>query len=76
MLKVGGGLVAKLSPTLAILWSIAHQAPLSRRFSRQEYLSGLPFSFPVDLPDLGIEPVSPTIQAYSLLTELPMELGL
>ena len=76
MLKAGGGLVAKLNPTLAILWSIAHQVPLSRRFSRQEYLSGLPFSFPVDLPDLGIEPVSPTIQAYSLLTELPMELGL
>ena len=37
---------------------IAHQAPLSMEFSRQEYWSGLPFSSPEDLPDLGIEPMS------------------
>ena len=74
MLKVGSGLVAKLCPTLAILWTIAHQAPLSGRFSRQEYLSGLSFSSPVDLPDPGIEPVSPELQAYSLPTELPVGL--
>ena len=42
----GGGLVAKLCPTLASPWTIACQALLSMRFSRQEYWSGLPFSSP------------------------------
>ena len=36
-------------------WTVAHQAPLSMGFSRQEYWSGLPFPSPGDLPDLGIE---------------------
>ena len=39
----GSGLVAKLYPILAISWTVAHQAPLSIEFSRQEYWSGLPF---------------------------------
>ena len=38
-------------------------------FSWQEYWSGLPFLSPVDLPDPGIGPGSPTLQADSLLTE-------
>ena len=38
-------------------------------FSRQEYWSGLPFPYPGDLPDLRIEPRSPALQAYSLLSE-------
>ena len=37
-------------------WTIAHQAPLSMGFSRQEYWSGLPFPPPGDLPDSGTEP--------------------
>ena len=37
----------------------AQQAPLSMGFARQEYCSGLPFPFPRNLPDPGIEPVSP-----------------
>ena len=37
-------------------WTVAHQAPLSLRFSRQEYWSGLPFPSPEDLPDPEIEP--------------------
>jgi len=37
-------------------WTVACQAPLSMWFSRQEYLSGLPFHSPGDLPDPGIEP--------------------
>ena len=41
------------------LWSVAHQAPLSTGFPRQEYWSGLPFPSPGDLPDPGIEPASP-----------------
>ena len=39
-------------------WIIAHQAPLTMEFSRQEYWSGLPFPTPRDLPKPGIEPVS------------------
>ena len=44
-------------------WTVAHQAPLSMGFSRQEYWNGLPFPFPGDLPDPGIEPGSPAFQA-------------
>ena len=40
------------------LWTVAHQAPLSMGFSRQEYWSGLPFPAPQDLPDLGIQPAA------------------
>ena len=50
---------------------VAHQAPLCMGFSRQEYWSGLPFPSPGDLPDSGIEPGSPALQADSLPTELP-----
>ena len=54
------------------LWTVAHQAPLSMGFSRKEYLSGLPYPSPGDLPDSEIEPaslVSPALQADSLPTE-------
>ena len=44
---------------------------LSMEFSRQEYCSGLPFPSPGDLPDSGMEPVSPVLQAYSLSSVLP-----
>ena len=40
-------------------WTVAQQAPLSMGFFRQEYWTGLPFPSPGDLPDPGIEPVSP-----------------
>ena len=60
-LIVGGGLVAKLCPTLAILEIVAHQAPLSMGFSRQIYWSGLPWPPPGDLPNPGIEPTSPAL---------------
>ena len=62
--------VAKSCPTLATPWTVACQAPLSVGFSRQEYWSGLPLTSPGDLPDLGIEPRSPALQADSLPTEL------
>ena len=45
-----------------ILWTAAHQAPLSMGFSRQGYWSGLPFPTPGDLSDEGIEPRSPALQ--------------
>ena len=50
-------------------WTIAHQAPLSRGFSRQEYWSGLLFPSPGDLPDPGIKPGSPILQADSSPSE-------
>ena len=66
----GGGLVAKLCPTLATPWTTACQAPPSMGFSRQEYQSGLPFPSPGDFPDPGLTPGSPAVQAASLPTEL------
>jgi len=51
-------------------WTAACQAPPPIGFSRQEHWSGVPFPSPGDLPDLGIEPRSPALQAYSLPTEL------
>ena len=58
----------------ATLWTVAYQAPLSMGFSRQEYSSGLPFPSPGDLPDPGIEPRSPTLQADGLTSEPPGKL--
>ena len=46
ILDVVVGLVAKSCTTLVTPWSVAHQAPLSMGFSRQEYWSGLPFPSP------------------------------
>ena len=51
-------------------WTVAHQVPLSIGFSRQEYWSGLPSPFPGRLPNPGIEPGSPVLQADSLLSQL------
>ena len=50
-------------------WTVAYQAPLSMRFSRQGYWSGLPFPSPEDLPNPGIEPGSPAVQADPLPSE-------
>ena len=55
----------------ATLWTVARQAPLSMGFSWQEYWSGLPFPFPGNLPDQGIEPGFPDLQADSLPSEPP-----
>ena len=55
----------------AIPWTVAYQAPPSMEFSRQKYWSGLPFPSPGDLPDPGIEPRFPTLQADGLLSEPP-----
>ena len=49
----------------AIPWTLARQAPLSMEFSRQEYCRGLPFPSPVYLPNPGIKPTSPALQAAS-----------
>ena len=52
-------------------WTVAYKTPLSMEFSRQEYWSGWPFSSPGGLPDPGIEPRSPALQADALPSELP-----
>ena len=56
----------------AIPWTVVYQASLSFGFSRQENWSGLPFPSPGDLPDPGIEPRSPALQADTLPSEPPM----
>ena len=53
----------------ATLWTVAHKAPLSTGFPRQEYCTTLSFPLPGDLPNPGTKPkspVSPTLQAYSI----------
>ena len=55
----------------ATLWKTACHAPLSMGFFWQEYWSGLPFLSPGDLPDPGIEPRSPALQADSSPSESP-----
>ena len=62
-------ILTKLCPTLVTLWTIAHQAPLSVEFSTQESWSRFPLPPPGDLPDPGIEPMSPALQADSLTAE-------
>ena len=52
--------------TLATTWTVVHKAPLSMGFSGQEYWSGLPCSPPGDLPNPGIEPVSPVTPALQV----------
>ena len=54
------------------LWTVAHQAPLSMGFSRQEYWSGLPCSPPGDLPNTGIEPVSLPSNLHWQVGSLPL----
>ena len=55
----------------ATTWTVACQAPLSLGFSRQEYWSGLSCPSPGDLPNPGIEPRSPALQANTLSSEPP-----
>ena len=58
-------------PLFTIPWTVVYQASLSMGFSRQEYWSGLLFPSPGDLPDPGIKPRSPRLQADTLPSELP-----
>ena len=53
------------------LWTVAHQASLSMGFSRQEYWSGLPCPHPGNLPDPGIEPLSPASSQVGLVVKDP-----
>ena len=60
-----------VSASLQPPWTVAHQAPLSIEFCRQEYWRGLPFPSPGDLPDPGIKSRSPALWADSLLPMPP-----
>ena len=53
------------------LWTVAHQAPLSVGFRRQEYWSWLPLPPPGHLPDRGIEPASPALAGGFFTSEPP-----
>ena len=56
----------------ATSWTVACQAPLSKRFSMQELWSGLPCPTPGDLPDLGIKkPITPALTDRFFTTEPP-----
>ena len=55
-----------MSDSYVTPWTVTHHAPLSLGFPRLEYQSGLPFLSPGNLPDPGIETVSPALQADSL----------
>ena len=68
-----GGFVQSLSHVRLFVTpcTVARQAPLSTGFSRQECWSGVPFPSPGDLPDPGIKPESPTLQAGSLPSDPP-----
>ena len=59
-------------------WTVAHQAPPSMEFSRQDYWSGLPFPSPGDLPDPGIKPGSPadTINNYFLWLKIQADVSI
>ena len=62
---------AVVSDSFAAPWTVAHQAPLSMGFSRQEYWSALPFSSLGDLPNPGIKLRFATLQEDSLPAEPP-----
>ena len=58
-----------MSDSFVTPWTVVRQAPLSLGFPRQEYWSGLPLPSPGDLPDPGIEPGSPALEANALTSE-------
>ena len=57
-LYLGAWMLSHVQLFVITPWTVAHQAPLSMGFSRQEYWSGWPFPTPGDLPNTGIKPAS------------------
>ena len=66
----GGGLIAKSCLTLATLWTVQCQDPLSMGFTSKEYWNELPFRSLGDLPNPGIEPSSPALRVDSFLSKV------
>ena len=71
LLKESESEVAQLIRLFETAWTVAHQVSPPMEFSRHEYWSGLPFPSPGDLPDPGIEPGFPALQADALPSEPP-----
>ena len=71
VIKKGKGKSLSSVQLFVTLWTVAYQAPPAMGFSRQKYWSGLPFPSPGDLPNPGIKPRSPALQADDLPSELP-----
>ena len=67
-------LLCSVAQSCLTLWTVAHQAPLSMGFSKQEYWSRLPFPPPGDLPHPGIKPVSPALAGGVFIPEPPGKL--
>ena len=68
---MSGNFVGRIKGAKYRPWTVARQTPLFMEFSGQEYWSVLPFHFPGDLSDPGIEPGSPALQVDSLPSEPP-----
>ena len=64
-------LISVMSDSFAIPWTVAHQAPLSMAFPRQEYWSRLSFLSPGDLPDPEVSPTFPALIGGFFTTEPP-----
>ena len=60
-----------MSDSFVIPWTVAHEAPLSMEFPRQEYWSGLPFPSPGDLPNPGVQPASLALAGGFVTSETP-----
>ena len=60
-----------MSDFFATPWTVARQAPLSMAFLKEEYWGGLPFPYPGNLSNLGVQPVSPTLADRFFTTEPP-----
>ena len=67
----GDWVLSVFTPSHGVAWTVAGKAPVSMKFSRQEFRSGLPFPSPGDLPNPRIEPRFPAMQADSLPSEPP-----
>ena len=65
-----------MSDSLRFYATVAHQAPLSMGFSRQEYWSGLSCPPPGDLPNSGIEPLSPALPNKRAISDYTLPQGL
>ena len=61
-----------MSNSFSTLWPVAHQAPLTMGFPRQEYWSGVPFHSPGDLSDAEIKPIPPALSGGFFTVEPPV----
>ena len=70
VITVDTELLAAVPSSFVIPWAVAHQAPLSIGFPKQEYWNGLPFDFPRDPPNPRIKPTSPALAGGFFTTDL------